>query len=85
MEDSHNYGTELNVTYKTYKSDGLNSEEKITLKIGENHLLVSKEKVSLTMIYTRWNSICYKINTTRKTDFRTVSYTHLTLPTILLV
>ena len=69
MEDSRNYGTEFNITYQTYKNDGLAGEEILTLKIGENHLAVSKERVSLTKIYTRWNSICYKINTTRKADF----------------
>ena len=70
MEDEQNYGTEFNITYQTYKSDGLTSEEKIPLKIGENHLAVCQEKVSLTMIYTRWKGICYKVNTTRKADFR---------------
>ena len=70
MEDAQNYGTEFNITYQTYKSDGLTSEEKIPLKIGENHLSHAKEKVNLTKIYTRWNGICYKINTTRKADFR---------------
>ena len=70
MNDSHDYGTEFNFTYHIYNSDGLTSEEKVLLKIGENHLAVSEEKVSLTKIYTRWNSICYKINTTRKVDFR---------------
>ena len=70
MEDAQNYGTEFNITYQTYKSDGLTSEEKISLRIGENHLAVSKEKVSLTMIHSRWKGICYKVNTTRKADFR---------------
>ena len=71
MEDAYNYGTKFNVTYQTLENDEITiAEEKIPLKIGENNLAVSKEKVSLTMIYTRWNSICYKINTTRKADFR---------------
>ena len=70
MKDSHNYGTEFNVTYQTFKSDGLTSEENIVLKIGENNLAVSKGKVSLTMLYTRWNGICYKINTTREVDLK---------------
>ena len=69
MEDSINYGTNFNITYQTFESDGQTSEHEIALKIGENHLSTSKEKVSLTKIYTRWNSICYKINTTRKADF----------------
>ena len=70
MEDAQNYGTEFNVTYQIYESDGLRSKEEISLKIGENHLAVSKEKVSLTMTYTRWNTICYKINTTKIVDSR---------------
>ena len=70
MEDAQNYGTAFNVTYQTYKNDEQTSEETIPLKIGENHLAVSKEKVSLTMIYTRWKGICYKVKTTRKADFR---------------
>ena len=71
MEDSHNYGSKFNITYQTYNSDKTyNIEEKITLLIGENHLLANEENVALTKIYTRWNSICYKINTTRKVDFR---------------
>ena len=68
-EDSLNYGTKFNITYQTFKNDESTSEEKIPLKIGENHLLLADEKVSLTKIYTRWNSICYKINTTRKSDY----------------
>ena len=52
MKDSHNYGTEFNVTYQTFKSDGLTSEENIVLKIGENNLAVSKGKVTLTMLYS---------------------------------
>ena len=72
MEDSCNYGTEFNFTYLT-------SEEMIPLKLGENHLSVSKENVSLTMIYTRWNGICYKINTTRNADF--TYYTEIQLKT----
>ena len=70
MKDARNYGTELNITYQTYKSDGLTEEEKIHLQIGENHLSVSEEKVRMTIMHTRWNFICYKINTTRKADFR---------------
>ena len=69
MEDSINYGTNFNITYQTFERDGQTSEHKIALKIGENNLSTSNEKVSLTKIYTRWNSICYKINTTRKADF----------------
>ena len=70
MKDSHHYGTEFNFLYQTFKSDGLTSEENIILKIGENNLVVSKGKVSLTMLYTRWNGICYKINTTREVDLK---------------
>ena len=70
MEDSSNYGTEFNITYQTYKSDGFSAEDKIILKIGKNLLAESKAIVSLTKIYTRWNSICYKINTTRKANLR---------------
>ena len=70
LNDSVNYGFNVNITYQIYKSNGLGLEEKIPLKIGLNHLSVSKEKVYLTKIYTRWNSLCYKINTTRKNDFR---------------
>ena len=66
MDDSINYGTEFHITYKTFESDGLTPEEKIPLKIGENHLLLANEKVSLTKIYTRWNSICYKITPQEK-------------------
>ena len=69
MNDSHNYGIEFNFTYQTFEIDGLTSEEIIPLKIGENYLAVTNEKVSVTKIYSRWNSICYKINTTRKADF----------------
>ena len=69
VNDSHNYGTEFNFTYQTFKIDELTSQEIIPLKIGDNHLAIAKEKVSLTKIYSRWNSICYKINTTRKPDF----------------
>ena len=64
MKDSSKYGTEFNITYVTYNSDGVTSEEKHSLRIGENNLSVSKEKVHLTKIYTRLKSICYKINTT---------------------
>ena len=70
MNDSLKYGTEFNVTYQKFHSNGLTSEEEIPLKIGENYLGDSKERVSLTTVYTRWNSICYKINTPRRTDFR---------------
>ena len=69
MNDSHNYGIEFNFTYQTFEIDGLTSEERIPLKIGENYLAVTNEIVSVTKIYSRWNSICYKINTTRKADF----------------
>ena len=66
MEDSSNYGIEYNITYQTYKRDGLTSEEKIPLNIGENILENSMEKVSLSTLYTRWNGICYKVSTTRR-------------------
>merc|ERR1711884_401484 len=66
MYDSINYGTKFNITYQTFENDESTPEEKIQLKIGDNDLSISKEKVSLTKIYTRWNSICYKINTTIK-------------------
>ena len=68
IEDIYHYGTEFNIIYETF--DGPISEEKIPLKFGENHLVISNERVSMTEMYTRWNSICYKINTTRKVDFR---------------
>ena len=70
MNDSHNYGTEFNFIYQTFESEGLTADEKIPLKMGENHLSLAKEIVSLSKIYTRWKSICYTINTTRKADFR---------------
>ena len=70
MNDSHSYGTEFNFTYQTFDIDGLTSEERILLKTGENYLSLAKETVSLTKMYTRWNGICYKINTTREADFR---------------
>ena len=70
IEDALNYGSEFNITYQTFESDGITSAEKISLEIGENLISVSKIKVSLTKIYSRWNSICYKIYTTRKADFR---------------
>ena len=74
LEDSINYGNAFNITYQTLDGDdhvhGLTSEEKIPLKVGENYLSVSNEKISLTKIYTRWSSLCYKINMTRKPDFR---------------
>ena len=70
MQDSGSYGTEFNVTYQIYNSDGHSFEEELPLKMGENHLSVSNEIVNLNKIYTRSNSICYKINTTRKADFR---------------
>ena len=75
FKDSLSYGTEFNFTYLTFESIELTPEEKINLKIGENHLSIANEKVSLTKIYTRWNSICYKINTTRKADFRKTEIT----------
>ena len=68
MNDSHDYGTEFNFTYETFEIDGVTSREKIPLKIGVNHLTGTNEKVSLTKIYSRFNNICYKINTTRKAD-----------------
>ena len=68
MDDLRNYGTEFNITYVINNSDREISDEKLPLKIGENYLLANKEKVSLSTIYTRWNSICYKISTTRKAD-----------------
>ena len=67
---SLSYDTELNFTYLTFESDGLTPEEEINLKLGETQLSLAKEKVSLIKIYTRWNGICYKINTTREADFR---------------
>ena len=70
MQDSHNYGTEFNITYQTYTRDGQTFGKKLPLKIGENYLVVVKETVILTKIYTRLKSICYKINTTRKDNFR---------------
>ena len=70
MNDTLEYGDEFNVTYQTFKSDGMTPDEEIPLEIGENYLSLAKEKVILTRIYTRWNRICYKINTTRKADFR---------------
>ena len=45
MNDSHNYGTEFNFTYQTFEIDGISSEERISLKIGENHLSSTNEKV----------------------------------------
>ena len=66
LKDLVNYGNDFNITYQTFDK----YEEKMPLKIGENYLSLAKEKVSLTKIYTRWNSICYKINTTRKPDFK---------------
>ena len=70
MQDAQNYGTEFNITYQTFESNGLTKGQKIPLRIGENHLKASTEKVSLTMIYTSQKSICYKINTTRTADFK---------------
>ena len=70
MTDLANHGTDFNVTYQTYKNNGLTSDEKVPLEIGENLLAVSKEKVTMTKIFTRWHGTCYKINTTRKVDFR---------------
>ena len=69
MEDSQNYGTVFNITYQILKSHSHTSEENIALEFGENDLTESGERVSLSKIYTRWNSICYKVNTTRKVDF----------------
>ena len=69
INDSNDLGTKFNITYQTFRIDGLTSEEEIPLKIGENKLSFTNERVSLTKIYTRWNSICYKINTTRKVDY----------------
>ena len=70
IEDSCNYGSVFNITYQTFNINGVISDEKLPLKIGDNYLEVKKEKVSLTKVYTRWNSICYKINTTRNADFK---------------
>ena len=64
------YSTEFNFTYLIFESDGLTLEENVSLQIGENHLSLAKEKVSLNKIYTRRQNICYKISTTRKADFR---------------
>ena len=75
MNDSHNYGTEFNFTYQTFEIDGLTTAERIPLKTGENYLSLDKEMVSLTKMYTRWDGICYKINTTRKADFRKTEIT----------
>ena len=69
LKDSVDYGTELNLTYLTFENDGITQKEKISLKLGENLLSLAGEKVGLTKIYTRWNNICFKINTTRKADY----------------
>ena len=48
MDDSMIYGNKFNITYQTFESDGLTPVEKINLNLGENHLSLAKEKVSLT-------------------------------------
>ena len=66
INDSFNYGIEFNFIYQT--NPGEATEKEILLEIGENDLSSSKENVVLTMLHTRWNSLCYKINTTRRVD-----------------
>ena len=59
------YQKDFNITYTTYQSAGSSVEDDAVLKIGENYLEKSGKNVSLIVIYTRYNAICYKINTTR--------------------
>lgn len=64
------YETTFNITYITYHNDGYSYEDEAILKIGKNNLNMSKEIVNLTKIFTRFNGVCYTINTTRKVDER---------------
>ena len=64
------YETTVNITYITYHNDGYSYEDETILKIGENNLDTSKEIVNLTKLYTRFNGVCYTINTARKVDER---------------
>ena len=72
----------FNTNYTTYKSDGISVEDEVVLKIGENYLENSGEIVNLTKIYTRFNKLCFAINTTRnidekETEIKIWSLTHL--------
>ena len=68
MDDHSKYGEVFNITYATFQEDWFSPRDELFLKMGENHLDNAKEKVHLSPIYTRWNSLCYSIQTTRMVD-----------------
>ena len=44
------YQKSFNITYTTYQNDGVSVEDEVVLKMGENDLKNSGEKVKLTII-----------------------------------
>ena len=62
------YQNNFNLTYTTNQSNG--SSVEIVLKMGENDLGNSEGIVNLSIIYTRYDRMCYTINTNRNADYR---------------
>ena len=68
FDPSWEYQKVFNITYTIIQKDGLSVE--IVLKLGKNDLKISEGIVSLSIIYTKYNHICYAINTPRNVDKR---------------
>ena len=67
---SEEYQEFFNISYTTYQSDGFSIEDEVVLTMGENYLEKSGGIVNLTKIYTRYNYLCYAINTNQNVDER---------------
>ena len=60
---------DFNIKYKKLNSAEIyDVKESVLLKLGENHLELSEEKVYLNKVYTKWHSICYNLTAMRSVD-----------------
>ena len=63
------YWKDFNITYNKLNSVSINDvKDSVLLKIGENVLELSGEKVYLNEVYTRFDSICYNLTAIRSID-----------------
>ena len=70
--DSWKYQTDFKILYVVTKKDGFSLDDYSFLVIGQNYLGNLKEIVTLTAVYTRYNGLCYAINTTQNVDERKI-------------